>query len=176
MLRLISDQNFSGRTLRGIGLRIPDLDLVRALDAGLAKAPDSVLLQWAAVEDRILLTHNVNTIPGFAYDRVRVVLECPGDFWWTPIGPSVRRSINWSSCSNAARLKNGKTGSSSFLCEVLVWTSILFTFRSPTHGGEEAKPGTKGFRGVRIEPGDSRRRGSGDTMLNSVGSSGSGMK
>jgi hypothetical protein len=39
MLRLISDQNFSGRILRGIGLRIPHLDLVRALDAGLAKAP-----------------------------------------------------------------------------------------------------------------------------------------
>ncbi|HYW83417.1 MAG TPA: DUF5615 family PIN-like protein [Spirochaetia bacterium] len=71
MLRLISDQNFSGRILRGIGLRIPDLDLVRALDAGLAKAPDSALLQWAAEEDRILLTHDVNTIPGFAYDRAR---------------------------------------------------------------------------------------------------------
>jgi len=49
MLRLISDQNFNGRILRGIGLRIPDLDLVRALDAGLAKAPDPVLLNWAAV-------------------------------------------------------------------------------------------------------------------------------
>jgi Domain of unknown function (DUF5615) len=80
MLRLISDQNFSGRILRGIGLRIPDLDLVRALDAGLAKAPDSVLLQWAAEEDRILLTHDVNTIPGFAYDRVRAGLEMPGVF------------------------------------------------------------------------------------------------
>jgi hypothetical protein len=63
MLRLISDQNFSGRILRGIGLRIPDLDLVRALDAGLTKAPDSALLQWAAEEDRILLTHDVNIIP-----------------------------------------------------------------------------------------------------------------
>jgi Domain of unknown function (DUF5615) len=80
MLRLISDQNFSGRILRGIGLRIPDLDLVRALDAGLAKAPDSALLQWAAQEDRILLTHDVNTIPGFAYDRVRAGLVMPGVF------------------------------------------------------------------------------------------------
>ncbi len=80
MLRLISDQNFSGRILRGIGLRIPDLDLVRALDAGLTKAPDSALLQWAAEEDRILLTHDVNIIPGFAYDRVRAGLGMPGVF------------------------------------------------------------------------------------------------
>jgi len=37
MLRLISDHNFSGRILRGISLRIPNLDLIRAFDAGLAK-------------------------------------------------------------------------------------------------------------------------------------------
>jgi hypothetical protein len=80
MLRLISDQNFSGRILRGVGLRIQDLDLVRALDSGLAQAPDPVLLQWAAEEERILLTHDVNTIPGFAYNRVRAGLGMPGVF------------------------------------------------------------------------------------------------
>ena len=32
MLRLISDHNFSGRILRGIGRRVPSLDLVRAFD------------------------------------------------------------------------------------------------------------------------------------------------
>ncbi len=80
MLRLISDQNFSGPILRGIALRIPDLDLVRARDVGLANVPDSVLLQWAAEEDRILLTHDVNTIPGFAYERVRAGLGMPGVF------------------------------------------------------------------------------------------------
>lgn len=98
MLRLISDQNFSGRILRGIGLRIPHRDLVRALDAGLAKAPDPVLLEWAAVEDRILLTHDVNIIPGFAYYRVRAGLWArPVSFWWTSTWPSGRRSMNWSS-------------------------------------------------------------------------------
>lgn len=80
MLRLISDQNFSGRILRGIGLRLTGLDLVRALDVGLAKAPDPVLLQWAANEGRILLTHDMNTIPGFAYDRICAGLEMPGVF------------------------------------------------------------------------------------------------
>jgi hypothetical protein len=80
MLRLISDHNFSGRILRGIGRRIPNLDLVRAFEGGLATAPDPVLLEWAAVQDRILLTHDVNTVPGFAYDRVRGALGMPGVF------------------------------------------------------------------------------------------------
>jgi hypothetical protein len=80
MLRLISDQNFSGPIVRGLHRRIPHLDLVRALDVGLDKAPDPALLEWAAADDRILLTHDVNTIPGFAYNRVRAGLGMPGVF------------------------------------------------------------------------------------------------
>jgi hypothetical protein len=63
MLKLISDQNFNGRILRGVKRRVTKLDLVRALDVGLAEVDDPVLLEWAAVEGRILLTHDVNTIP-----------------------------------------------------------------------------------------------------------------
>jgi hypothetical protein len=80
MLRLISDQNFSGPILRGLHRRIPHLDLVRALDLGLDRAPDPVLLEWAATDERIVLTHDVNTMPAFAYDRVRSGLGMPGLF------------------------------------------------------------------------------------------------
>jgi hypothetical protein len=80
MLRLISDVNFNGRILRGLRRRLPGLDLVRASDAGLGPADDPSLLQWSAAENRILLTHDVNTIPGFAYDRVRASQTMPGVF------------------------------------------------------------------------------------------------
>jgi hypothetical protein len=109
MLRLIGDQNFSGRILRGIGLRIPDLDLVRALDVGLAIAPDSVLLQWAAVNDRILLTHDENTIPGFAYDRVRAGLGMPGVFLvdsHIAIGKAIDRLVVVIECSSPEEWKD----------------------------------------------------------------------
>jgi hypothetical protein len=92
MLRLISDQNFSGRILRGVWRRVPHLDCVRALDAGLDRADDADLLEWAAAEDRILLTHDVNTIPRFAYDRVRAGLAMPGVFLVSlsmPIGQAI---------------------------------------------------------------------------------------
>jgi hypothetical protein len=53
MLRLLSDQNFNGRILRGLRRRLPNLELVRALDVGLAKAEDPALLEWAAAESHI---------------------------------------------------------------------------------------------------------------------------
>lgn len=44
---------------------------MRVQDVGLSAAPDPVVLAWAAVEGRILLTHDRDTMPSFAYDRVR---------------------------------------------------------------------------------------------------------
>jgi hypothetical protein len=78
LIRLISDQNFNGRVLRGANRRVAHLDLIRALDVGLATADDPMLLDWAAAHDRILLTHDINTIPAFAWDRVRLGLVMPG--------------------------------------------------------------------------------------------------
>jgi Domain of unknown function (DUF5615) len=112
MLRMISDQNFSGRILRGIGRRIPNLDLVRAFDAGLSKAPDPVLLEWAAAEDRILLTHDVNTIPGFAYDRVRAALGMPGVFLvdaHMAIGKAIDELVIVIACSSQEDWKDAVT-------------------------------------------------------------------
>jgi hypothetical protein len=92
MLRLISDQNFNGPILRGLLRRQPDLDLVRAFDVELATAADPVLLAWAAEEGRILLSHDVNTVPGFAHDRVRRGEPMPGVFLVSdtmPIGQAI---------------------------------------------------------------------------------------
>lgn len=92
MLGLISDQNFNERIIRGVSRRVPYLDLVRAIDVGLARVADPLLLEWAAAEGRIVLTHDVNTIPAFAYDRVRAGLVMPGIFLVSssmPIGQAI---------------------------------------------------------------------------------------
>jgi hypothetical protein len=93
MLKLISDQNFSGPVLRGIFRRVPDVDILRALDVGLDRASDPDVLAWAASEDRILMTHDVNTIPAFAYERVRANLDMPGVFL-VPARMAVGRAID----------------------------------------------------------------------------------
>jgi predicted nuclease of predicted toxin-antitoxin system len=80
MLRLASDADFNGILFRALLRRQPDLDLVRVQDVGLRTAADPDILDWAASENRILLTHDRDSMPGFAYDRVRAGLPLPGVF------------------------------------------------------------------------------------------------
>jgi hypothetical protein len=80
MLRLASDADFNGDVIRALRDRKPDIDLVRVIDVGLRTAEDPQILEWAASHDRILLTHDENTM--IAYARARIAAGCamPGLF------------------------------------------------------------------------------------------------
>ncbi|MBW4630589.1 MAG: DUF5615 family PIN-like protein [Iphinoe sp. HA4291-MV1] len=69
-MRLLTDENFNGSILRGLIRRLPRLDIVRIQDIGLIHTDDSTILEWAANEERILLTHDVATITVYAYERI----------------------------------------------------------------------------------------------------------
>jgi hypothetical protein len=62
MIRLLTDENINQHILRGLRRRLPRLDFVLARDVGLASLPDLVLLKWAANEQRIVLTHDIETL------------------------------------------------------------------------------------------------------------------
>jgi hypothetical protein len=70
-LPLLADVNFDGDILRGLRRRQPALDILRTQDVGLAGADDPTVLEWAARHDRVLLTHDLKTMPGFVYERIR---------------------------------------------------------------------------------------------------------
>lgn len=80
MLKLAADENFHGRVLRGILRHQPDLDIVRIQDTGVYQADDPAVLAWAAAEGRVLLTHDVHTMPHFASERIAAGLLMPGVF------------------------------------------------------------------------------------------------
>ena len=80
MLLLAADENFSNDIVRGLLRRRPGLDVVRVQDAGLSGADDPTVLEWAAHEGRVLLTHDVSTITRHAYGRVRAGKPMPGVF------------------------------------------------------------------------------------------------
>ncbi len=61
MLRLAADENFNNDIVRGLLRRKPDLGIVRVQDVDLSGVDDPTLLEWAAQEGRILLTHDVTT-------------------------------------------------------------------------------------------------------------------
>ena len=80
MLRLLADENLNHDLIRGVLRRMPSLDLVRVQDVGLREVDDPSVLDWAAREGRIILTHDVNTMPAFAFDRIRRSQAMPGMF------------------------------------------------------------------------------------------------
>jgi Domain of unknown function (DUF5615) len=76
---LLSDENFNNHIVQALRQH-PEVDLVRVQDAGLGHTDDPAILAWAATQGRVLLTHDRNTMAGFAYDRVRAGLPMPGVF------------------------------------------------------------------------------------------------
>jgi predicted nuclease of predicted toxin-antitoxin system len=78
MVRILTDNDFNGKIVRGLLRKRPGFDLVRVQDEGLADTPDPDLLEWAARNDRIILTHDRNTMAGFAYARVAARTAMPG--------------------------------------------------------------------------------------------------
>jgi len=70
VIRFLVDQNFNRRILKGLVQREPTIDLVHVGDIGLSAAADPVILERAASDGLVLLTHDRQTIPGFAYARV----------------------------------------------------------------------------------------------------------
>jgi hypothetical protein len=112
LLKLVSDENFNGDILRGLFRRRPNLDVVRVQDVGLSSFADADILAWAAVEDRILLTHDRETIPNSAYERVRTDKVMPGVFLVSdlmPLGQAIDEILLAADCLTQEECKNHVT-------------------------------------------------------------------
>ena len=78
MAKFLADEDFNNRIVRGIRRRSEQIDIVRVHEVGLLGELDEGVLEWAANERRIVLTHDVATMIGFAYDRIREQRFFPG--------------------------------------------------------------------------------------------------
>lgn len=78
MLRLVSDEDVHGDVIRGLWRKAQDLDLVRAQDVGLSNTLDPAVLEWAAGENRVLISQDHSTLVGSAWARVRAGSPMPG--------------------------------------------------------------------------------------------------
>jgi hypothetical protein len=77
-MRFAADENFNGRIVERLCQRFEDLDIVRIQDTDFYGAPDPAVLDWAAQEERIVLTHDVQTLVNDAYERIKQGLPMPG--------------------------------------------------------------------------------------------------
>jgi Domain of unknown function (DUF5615) len=108
MFRLIIDQNFDHRIVRGLRLRMPELDVMLARDVGLARAADPDLLEWAGSAGRILVTHDAKTMPIFAYERVATESRMQGLIvvrTSVPIGVAINELVMIFSCCRENELE-----------------------------------------------------------------------
>jgi uncharacterized protein DUF5615 len=86
-LRFLVDEDFDNDILRGMLRQLPTLDIVQAQDVGLSGTPDPIVLERAAQEGRVLLTHDVSTMTAHAYARVTGGLPMPGVFAVSQLAP-----------------------------------------------------------------------------------------
>jgi predicted nuclease of predicted toxin-antitoxin system len=80
IVRFIADEDLHSGIIDGLRAREPTLDILDAKSAGFRGRKDPVLLDEAARQDRIVITHDRNTMTRFFMERVASGKENPGIF------------------------------------------------------------------------------------------------
>ncbi len=104
-MKFWADENFHGDILRGILAAYPDLDIVRVQDTELSGADDPTLLEEAARQGVVIITHDVQTMTKHAYDRLRDGLPMPGVIEVAegmPLGQAINELVLLIGASDAA--------------------------------------------------------------------------
>lgn len=102
MLRLVSDENVADAIVEGVLQRLPGIDFVTLAEVGLLGIDDPAMLEWAAAEERILITHDRRTMTKYARERVNTGLPMPGVFILhdrLPIGRAIEEIVIIADCS-----------------------------------------------------------------------------
>lgn len=101
--RFLFDESFNHRIVYGLQLRLPDLDFLIAQEIELKGAKDPELLEWAATENPIIVTHDVDTLLKFAYERIVGGRLMPGVI---AVGQAIDDLVTAIECSEASDLEN----------------------------------------------------------------------
>ena len=70
LVPLLIDENFNHRILRGLRRRFPTLDYLLVQDTEVFQQDDPEVLDWAVTHNRVVITHDVNTMTKYAYARL----------------------------------------------------------------------------------------------------------
>ncbi len=79
-VRYLFDQDFNGRIVRGVRRLAPSLDTATVQEAGLSDASDPAVLEWAATQHRVVISHDHRTMRAYAEERLKAELQMAGLF------------------------------------------------------------------------------------------------
>jgi predicted nuclease of predicted toxin-antitoxin system len=69
--RFLADNDFNDQILRGAERQEPSLEIVRVRHVGLERRSDAEILDYAAEQRLLVLSHDSNTMTAAAADRIR---------------------------------------------------------------------------------------------------------
>jgi predicted nuclease of predicted toxin-antitoxin system len=70
-VKYLFDEDLNGRIIRGVPRRVLDLDSTTVQEIDLPEATDPAILEWAATQGRIVITHDHRTMRAHAEDRIQ---------------------------------------------------------------------------------------------------------
>ena len=74
----LADHDLNEHIVDGVLRREPSIRWIRVREVGLDKRPDTEILEYAAQEGLIVVSHDVNTMPAPAFTRVEEGLPMAG--------------------------------------------------------------------------------------------------
>ena len=77
-IRYLFDEDFNGRIIRGVRRQTTTLNTLTIREIGLKEATDPAILEWAAAEGRVVVSHDHRTMRAYAEERLRVGLSMSG--------------------------------------------------------------------------------------------------
>lgn len=80
MLRLALDENLHGEIYDRLRTQLPQLDVIRIQDTPIISVDDATMLEWVALQGRLLVTHDKRTITDMYYARLSKGDPIPGVF------------------------------------------------------------------------------------------------
>ena len=69
-VRFLADHNLNEQIVDGVLRREPTIEFLHVRDIGPVDRSDPEILEWAATNEMIVVSHDVNTMPAFAYERL----------------------------------------------------------------------------------------------------------
>lgn len=78
--RFLADHDINEHIVLGVLRREPGIDFSRVRDVGMDTRSDAEVLEYAAHEGWLVVSHDVNTMPAAAFDRISAGEPLPGLF------------------------------------------------------------------------------------------------
>ena len=107
--RFLADHDLNEQLVVGVLRRAPEVEFQRVRELGFANRPDAFLLDYAAGQGVLIVSHDVNTMPATAYERMaegRTIAGLRMVKQGSPIGPIVDNLLLIWSASEAEEWKN----------------------------------------------------------------------